>query len=286
MELLQLRYFMTAAHFQSTTRAAEYLHVAQPSISQAISRLEKELDVKLFNRDGKKIQLNSYGILFLRAVEDAFETLDKTLDELRLIKVTSAHPLTVSLWPRSALCSRILIAFSDRYPYVELKVVPDGFENHDLTLLSRASHQLPPPPSEVIFQEEIFLAVHKNHNFAQYDALPLEAVRDENFIMLTKGCPFRQMADSFCELAGFTPKVAFESDYADTLHRMLRLGMGVALLPEKTWKSREHSHFKMIKIASPVCMRTIHLAWKRDRELSPTAQIFRDFVKQYLKREF
>ncbi|GHS96715.1 hypothetical protein AGMMS50276_15550 [Synergistales bacterium] len=248
--------------------------------------MEKELDVKLFDRDGKKIRLNSCGILFLRTVENTFENLDKTVEELHLLKATSSYPLTISIWSQSALCSRILIAFSDRYPFVDLKVVPDEVGNYDLALLSRASHQIPSLPSEVIFQEEIFLAVHKNHQFAQHDSLPLENAKDEDFIMLTKGSPFRQIAESFCELAGFVPKVVFESDYADTLHRMLRLGLGIALLPGKTWGSREHSHLKMLKIESPVCIRTIHLAWKPDYKISPSAQIFREFVKQYLKSEF
>lgn len=64
MELLQLKYFQTVARLEHMTKAAEELHIAQPSLSKTIARLEKDLGVPLFDRQGRQITLNSFGKYF------------------------------------------------------------------------------------------------------------------------------------------------------------------------------------------------------------------------------
>lgn len=61
MELLQLKYFRELAQSQHLSKTAEKLHIAQPSLSQTLRRLETELDTPLFDRVGKRIVLNDYG---------------------------------------------------------------------------------------------------------------------------------------------------------------------------------------------------------------------------------
>ena len=66
MELLQFRYFLTAAKYQHITKAAEELNIAQPALSQAIKRLEDELGTQLFDRKHNRIILNAYGELLVK----------------------------------------------------------------------------------------------------------------------------------------------------------------------------------------------------------------------------
>ena len=75
MELLQLRYFCTVAHYQSVTRAAAELMISQPALSKSLRNLETELGVKLFDRTGRGIQLNSTGNYFYREVVSALSGL-------------------------------------------------------------------------------------------------------------------------------------------------------------------------------------------------------------------
>ena len=73
MNLYHLRYFVTLAHLEHYTKAAENLSITQPSLSHAISLLENELGVALFEKEGRNIVLTKYGKIFLKDVEKSLE---------------------------------------------------------------------------------------------------------------------------------------------------------------------------------------------------------------------
>ena len=77
MELLQLRYFLTAAEYQHMTKAAEHLQIAQPALSQAIHRLEAELGVPLFERKSRSVELNEAGRLLQKRLIPIVSALDR-----------------------------------------------------------------------------------------------------------------------------------------------------------------------------------------------------------------
>ena len=77
MTLLQLQYFQVLARVLHYTRAAEELHISQPSLSYSISELEKELGVKLFKKENRKISLTAYGEQFLPYVQRSLALLDE-----------------------------------------------------------------------------------------------------------------------------------------------------------------------------------------------------------------
>jgi len=111
MELLQLRYFQKVAELENVTKAAKYFSVPQPSMSQAISRLERDLNIKLFERRNGKLFLNEKGRAFLIYVERALQELDNgiaavTEDSEKIsgpvsIKIMENHRLSSPVFPNS-----------------------------------------------------------------------------------------------------------------------------------------------------------------------------------------
>ena len=83
MELRLLRYFLTVAKEQSFTKAAEQLHITQPTLSRQMAAFEEELGVILFIRSGKKISLTEEGILLKRRALEILNLEEKTLEELK-----------------------------------------------------------------------------------------------------------------------------------------------------------------------------------------------------------
>ena len=107
MTLLQLQYFQVLARVLHYTRAAEELHISQPSLSYSISELEKELGVKLFEKENRKISLTAYGEQFLPYVQRSLALLDEgaaVLEQMagnlpQVAKLGYFHSISASLIP-------------------------------------------------------------------------------------------------------------------------------------------------------------------------------------------
>ena len=84
MNLYHLRYFATLAHLEHYTKAAEILAITQPSLSHAIASLEKELGVKLFEKEGRNVALTKCGQAFLIDVEQALDMIDSSVNKLQM----------------------------------------------------------------------------------------------------------------------------------------------------------------------------------------------------------
>lgn len=82
MELLHLKYFQIVAKHEHMTQAAEELCISQPSLSKVVNRLEEELGVPLFDRQGRNIRLNAFGKAFLKRVERVFRELEDGKKEI------------------------------------------------------------------------------------------------------------------------------------------------------------------------------------------------------------
>ena len=109
MNLFYLRYFVTLAHVQQYTKAAEQLCIAQPSLSHAISQLEKELGLPLFEKSGRKTTLTRFGEEFLICAEQTLATLDAGIASMQrsargegLIRLGFLRTLGVEFIPKLA----------------------------------------------------------------------------------------------------------------------------------------------------------------------------------------
>ena len=86
MNLFYLRYFVTLAHVQHYTKAAEQLCITQPSLSHAIAQLEKELGLPLFEKNGRNTTLTQFGEEFLTCAEHTLSTLDAGIEAIRRVR--------------------------------------------------------------------------------------------------------------------------------------------------------------------------------------------------------
>ena len=82
MEIRVLRYFLAVVREENITKAAEVLHVTQPTLSRQLAQLEEEIGVKLFDRGARKITLTNAGVLLRRRAEEILRLVDKTQEEL------------------------------------------------------------------------------------------------------------------------------------------------------------------------------------------------------------
>jgi DNA-binding transcriptional LysR family regulator len=106
--------------------------------------------------------------------------------------------------------------------------------------------------------------------------LRLAELAAEPFISLKRGYGMRTLTETFCEQAGFVPQIKFEGDDVATIVGLVSSGLGVTLIP--TFSGIDSAKIKRIPISEPLCQREIGLAWQRERILSPSVELFRNFV--------
>jgi DNA-binding transcriptional LysR family regulator len=289
MELLQLKYFQTVARLEHMTKAAQELHVAQPSLSKTIARLEQDIGVPLFDRHKQKIRLNPYGRLFLKQVDAALELLEE--GKRQIVDQAGLERGRVFLATTNHRCDAQLIgSFLSAHPEVNLRLTHATSQEEKMKLLQEGEldfciTSLPIEETEIEYvdflTEEIFLAVPPAHRLAAKQNIHLSEVADETFIGLPKNSSFRELTAQFCKAAGFEPKIACEVDTLPVVSDFVKMGMGIAFVSNNA-KKREPS-LVLIPIKEPICRRTFQLAWKKNRYLSKAAHTFREYLIDFYK---
>src|SRR5215468_9732246 len=135
MEVHQLRYFRTVARHGTFTRASEVEHVAQPSLSQQIQKLETELGARLFDRLPRSAKLTVFGKAFLPKAERILRELEEARTALRDMSGNKKGEVVIGIIPTIAayLLPRLLDGFTLRHPLITIKI----FEDITPTLVQR-----------------------------------------------------------------------------------------------------------------------------------------------------
>lgn len=292
MDLLQLKYFQVVAQLEHMTRAAEKLYLAQPSLSQSIAKLEEELGVPLFDRQGRRIHLNQFGRAFLKRVERIFRELEEGKREVTDMAGLERGSISLAVASTQPL-PELLSGFLAHYPRVRFRL----FQQHSLTTVVQQLERgeidlcISSPPIERpgitwvrLLTEELYLLVPGGHRLSGRGSIHLSEAAQESFISLKPGHGLRDLTDELCKQAGFVPNVAFEGDEAATIRGLVSAGLGVTFVAGKSWQLPPEQPFALLRIDEPVCQRTIGLAWLEDRYLSEAARRFQQFIIEYFSR--
>jgi DNA-binding transcriptional LysR family regulator len=294
MEWNQLHYFQTVARLQHFTRAAETLSISQPALSRSIARLEEELGVPLFERQGRAVSLNRYGEIFLKRVHRALQEIAEGQQEIQDL-VDPAHG-SISLGfihsQGSNLVPDLLGLFRKSSPHIGVKL----YQNSQGSLLEQLRDGeidfcfcSAPDSSEGVqwvelLTEELFAIVPTEHRLASRSSIALSELAGDPFILVKKETHgLRDITDRLCQEAGFVPHVTFEGEELGTITAFVAAKLGVALIPPV--KGLDMTKISRLPITEPCCQRVIGMAWMEGRYLSPAAKRFRQFVLEHYEKE-
>ncbi|CAM4313059.1 LysR family transcriptional regulator [Paenibacillus typhae] len=294
MELRQLQYALQIAAERNFSRAAEKLHVAQPSLSQQLSKLEKELGVMLFQRNTSSVELTHAGERFVEQAESILAAVELLRQEMSDISQLRTGRVLVGSMPITGahLLPHVLPVFKQNYADIDISLLEDSSMNlekltaggqTDLSLLSLPL-EIPTLAYEVLGEERIDLAVPPDHPLASRKAegirTTLEELKDEPFIVLKEGQGFRKMTMELCREAGFEPKIVFQSNNMETIQSLVATGMGVTLVPHFIARAPRSEFVPVyLPLAEPVPSRTLVIAYRRGRYLSKAAEVFIETFK-------
>jgi DNA-binding transcriptional LysR family regulator len=290
MELLQLRYFQAVARREHVSQAAQELHVAQPSVSRAVARLEAELGVPLFDRQGRRVRLNPFGAAFLRRVDRALGELDDARSELEdaaglehgNVAVAAETLLTLTTLLADFLAEHPGVSFQLYQSSAEL--MADQLHTGEVDLCLASQPLLDPSFSTIeLVREQVLLAVPLTHPLAQRKRVNMTALAQVPFITTRPGHWLRTLADQLFTTAGIKPTIACQGDEPTAIRPLISAGLGIGLLPESSRQSTTHPPVAWLRLNTRDARRTLTLAWRTDTYLSTAAQHFRDLAVERLR---
>ncbi|MEV0384738.1 LysR family transcriptional regulator [Nonomuraea sp. NPDC050643] len=284
MDLHTLRQFLVVARLEHLSRAADELHVAQPSLSRTIARLESELGTSLFDRAGR-LRLNDAGKLFRDHVERSLGELDAGR---RAVAETAAEGYgTVRLASETFLTlTGPLAAYKLAHPSVEVELHQMPAEEMARHLRAQdidlcvASQPVPAEGLEAVhlFDEPVWVAAPLDHPLAGRASVSIDELADEPFLTTRKGHWQRRLLDLLFTGRGLTPKIVCEGDEPAAIHALVSAGLGIGLTPDIAQRASTRSLVAWVAVDSPDCRRTLTLLWGADSRLSSAARLMRTTI--------
>lgn len=293
MELHHLRYFEAVARHGHVTRAAQELHIAQPSLSKQIQVLEAELGVKLFDRVGRRIELSEAGKVLLPYARRVLIDIEHARAALQQITDLTQGHVSIGASPTvgTHLLPRALAEFNRQYSGIELELHEAGAARL-ISLLEEGSVQLavvslalvaqqPKLQHVELFTEELVLAVAQQHPLAQTGVVAVNDLADEKFILFPAGYELRALTLQLCQLGGFDPRVVIDGAEMDSVLRFAAAGLGIALVPRLALEGTEG--LVAVQVSGTRLSRTLGLVWHSERQLSPAARALESFLLERLR---
>ncbi|GAA2830269.1 LysR family transcriptional regulator [Kribbella solani] len=278
MDLTMLRQFVVIARLEHLSRAADELHVAQPSLSRTVARLEHELGTPLFDRSGR-LRLNPVGALFRDYVERALGELDA--GRRAVAAATEQGTGTVRLGAENFLAlTEPLATFKRDHPTIELELRQLPAEDMPRRLRAQevdfcvASQPVATAGLEsfVLLDEPVWVVTPLDHSLAGRTSVRVEELADELFVTGTRSHWQRNLLDRLFAELGLTPRVVCESDEAAAIQELIRAGLGIGFNPDLARRSMPDYPVAWLQVEHPACRRTLTLLWHANQPLTPAAQ--------------
>ena len=281
MELQKLRQFYTVAKYQHITKAASELYIAQPSLTQAIASLEKELGVDLFIKRGRNIVLTEYGEYLKHRLDTLLPEIDAIPEELAHMKTGFSKRVRLNILAASTFVLNAIVAYRKINPEVVFDFEQNAQkQNCDIVITTNAGKQKAPAGYRkyAVKEERIYLAVPKASVYGEMHEITLAQVKEEEFVMLSGSRLFGVICNQFCADAGFSPRVMFESDSPSAVQNIISTGTGVAFWPEYSWGKLNNDSVKLLPIISPDCRRELIMELYATNKQSAYAEDFYEFL--------
>jgi DNA-binding transcriptional LysR family regulator len=276
MQFQQLMYFVAVAETRHFTRAAEEVHVSQPSLSQQIRALENELGAELFSRARGNITLTDAGDALLPLARRILADADTARHEVQ--ELAQLRRGRVRLGATPSLCTGllpdVLRTFHDQHPGIQLLLEEGG--SHDLVrelargALDLALVVLPLPAAspalttvELLQEDLVVVSAAEAPRPGKGASVRIADLQGEPLVMFRHGYDLRELTVAACRAEGFEPSFTVEGGEMDAVLGFVRAGLGVAVVPSMVAVRTGHD-LRTTRLAPPGLRRTIALAHRSD----------------------
>lgn len=293
MEIQQLRYIWAVYQERNFSRAAERVHISQPTLSQQIKKLEKELGVTLFERSSRRVKLTPEGEVFIPQMRQFLESFEAAVADIKNRSKEISGRIRLAAIPTMApyVLPGLIKRLRHKAPGIILEI-------HELTtslLLSSLKRgdidigllSLPIDEkgmtTQLLATENFYLAVFKKHPLARKRKITTKDIMRERMLILQEGHCFRDQSLSLCKMSASDPHVIFQGSSLGSVMKMASTGEGITVVPEMAIDTRAYPDVQFIPFSSPSPTRDIGLVWRMSTPLSRGHHLLFDLIEQELK---
>ncbi len=290
MKIAQLLYFQTVCCYNSVTKAASVLNVAQPSISAAIRSLEEEFGVSLFHRVKQRLILTSEGAFFLKYVNEILE-MTGNLEQQMLDLGQNRRYLRVAIPPMTATFAfnRMFLEYRRQNPDAYMEIV-ESPSSRNLLAVAEESVDVALANSRPTVNEQlnilslrnvrIVLCVSPDHRLAKEPGITIDMLRDEPLILSRKGSRQNDLIFQCFAEVGITPNVLLYSSQVYTIRQFVESGCAAAFIFDGLLDLFDD----LVKIPVPgLPGHTVDLVWKKEQFLNNRNRYLFQEVEQFVR---
>ena len=285
--LADLRAFITVAETQSFAAAARALYLSQPALSRRISHLEDMLDVRLFDRTTRNVELTLLGTRFLGQVRGLVEDLDRSVLSLRDAAELEAGDVTIGcvLSTVHHFMPPLINAFRKEHPRVLVRIIEEGADEVLASVkqgeadfaLNYIGMQDPEVEFTPLLKEPYVLACPADHPLARRRSVGWEELAAYPLARVSQASRNRLFIDQALAELPPLPRPVCEVRHVSTLIGMVENGVGIAVVPQLTLP-RKPAAVVGVRLDKPTVTRPIGIIRRTGRSLSPAAQAFVDLL--------
>lgn len=289
MDTTHLEYFIEVARQKNFSKAAETLHISQPSVSKAIKDLEAQLGVTLLYRNTRTVELTDAGELILEQALQVVSSVNNITAQLEGLTKLQSGKINIGLPPITGITSfsTLLGTFKKNYPNIQIRLYEFGAKKIEAAIhdgLLDLGISTPPKDSSLyesicFSRDPLRVVLNPDHALARCDAIDFAMLRQESFVLYDHDFRLHDMIIDRCKQAGFSPKIAFETAQRELMVQIVAANLGIALLPGEICRDFDSSTVISRPLADPQLYLELALVWKKGRYLSHAVREMLSFAR-------
>lgn len=302
MNTRQLQYVITLAEEKSFSETAKRLLISQPSLSQYIQKLEKELGTELFERT-LPLKLTNAGEAYVRTAKKIVSMEEEMIKQLEDIQngVRGRLVIGTGFLNSVILLPNIISLFQRRFPKVEIFIYEDMEPNlklkadaGELDLIFSTSEIKDSAYQGIqLFQEEYLLATpidmsfgRSGHPYGEFNTIDISRAKDLPFIMLSSNTYISETVESIYHARGIEPRRIVTCTSATAAYHMTKAGVGATLIPFSTYKTDYSPNVNYYRIADCNWRRTVRIYYNNNRYMSKVMKEFITESERYFEENY
>ncbi|WP_028402223.1 LysR family transcriptional regulator [Ectobacillus panaciterrae] len=290
MNIENIEAFIYVCQLGSFNKAAEALYLAQPSVTARIQSLEREINIKLFHRNGNKISLTEKGEYFFPHAQKILQSYQEAKYGLQQVAIPYDLVIGSALSISNNILPEILPGFKSEFKDVRVKIVTGHSQDIlqkvinkevDFGIVRTETH--PQVESIRLYNDPIGLFVPRNHIFLKEEKVTIEDVSKQPLIFFDYGSMDWLMIHRLFSSNDVNPTISLEVDNMESAKNLVIQGMGISFLPEHCVKQElENGELIRVEMAPPVKINiSIDFIYLKGRPKS----VFIDFLKDKMCKQ-